>query len=393
MPEIRPTKETSPERRMSQCENQKLACPELTAMQLDASNTETDLLVYRDGVHPFFGLGVIAVTTGIALATLTSLVSQWPDGQSGYIAGLILCAFFFAMGLQMMVRRSLKLDRKRRVMTKSSTLLFIPISTKIIDTSPFNALKWKPRTSQDSIYYDICFSSASEAIVVFQDTTMLAAKNHTREIAEFFRLDQIHWDADLLTIPNASRTLRNLHFASGRKPWVMHSCNASRLEYTQRFEGFLIFAAYVMGFMGLFALIALVLGIQVKGLTNAPGIGISIGLLFLSVAIVFIFGKRGITFDSTNRTVSIWWGLGQPLWSRRFDLSQISKVAIEISVQEVAGTPCRLSEVILSGPNMRLVIFRAIYEDETASFAPMIADHLNISFENSTRPTSSVAKS
>ncbi|GEM_PF-2284178 len=61
---------------MSQFENQKVACPELTAMQLDASNTETDLLVYRDGLHSFFGLGVIAVSTGIALATLTSLISQ-----------------------------------------------------------------------------------------------------------------------------------------------------------------------------------------------------------------------------------------------------------------------------------------------------------------------------
>ena len=281
-------------------------------------------------------------------------------------------------------------DKKRLVITKSSTLLFIPISTQIIDTSPFNALKWKPRTSHDSINYDICFSSASEAIVVFQDTTMLAAKNHTREIAEFFRLDQIHWDANLLITPDSSRTSRNLHFALGRKPWVVRSCNASRLEYTQRFDSSLIFAAYVMGFIGLFALIALVLSIQVNGLANAPGIGISIFLLFLSVAIVFLFGKRGITFDSTNRTVSIWWGLGQPLWSRRFDLRQISKVAIENSVQEVAGAPCRLNEVILSGPNMRLVIFRAMYEDETASFAPMIAEHLSISFENSTRPTSSV---
>jgi len=375
---------------MSQFENQKVDCPELTAMQLDASNTETDLLVYRDGLHSFFGLGVIAVSTGIALATLTSLISQWPDEQSGYIAGLTLCGFFFAMGLQMMVRRSLKLDRKRLVITKSSTLLFIPISTQIIDTSPFNALKWKPRTSHDSIYYDICFSSASEAIVVFQDTTMLAAKNHTREIAEFFRLDQIHWDANLLITPDSSRTSRNLHFALGRKSWVVHSCNASRLEYTQRFEGSLISAAYVMGFIGIIALIAPILGIQGNGLPNAPGIWILIVLLFLTLAIVFLFGKRGITFDSTNRTVSIWWGLGQPLWSRRFDLRQISKISIENSVQEVAGAPCRLNEVILSGPNMRLVIFRAMYEDETASFAPMIAEHLSISFENSTRPTSSV---
>ena len=102
-----------------------------------------------------------------------------------------------------------------------------------------------------------------------------------------------------------------------------------------------------------------------------------VGGVFATVGAVLLFGRQGMTIDKNAWSVTFWWGLLRPMWSRHHDLSRFTSLVLQPEAEVSQDGPRVSWRVSLSGEDVeKLTVFRSPDADEARTFAQQVADFL-----------------
>src|SRR5262245_44438275 len=313
-----------------------------------------DVLIYRRGGTLALLIGLTLAGAGVALF-VGSVINPWFWGFLLY-PGAILCLILVSLGVHAMVRRSVTFDRSLGQATVSWRWLLREKSDTYA-LAAFDRVGWSHRHDHPPTYHICLHGPNAAALELFWCSSMEDARRLTNEIAAFLAIPAEHWDEALLhTAPSGHGPYEAPWFDRliGRQP--MHRVpagSAKQLRYCQSFE------AILTGFSWFFLAVGLVfLGVA---LTAGPQLGpeylvfLAIGSIFPLLALFFLTGRRGITFDKESHNVIIWRGLLTPMLRQVRDLSAFRAVAVKRGVKTAGGYPVVRTSVLLTGDKALIV--------------------------------------
>jgi hypothetical protein len=106
-----------------------------------------------------------------------------------------------------------------------------------------------------------------------------------------------------------------------------------------------------------------------------------IGMMCVTVGVVFTFGRRWTTFDRTQRTVVQEWGLLVPFRQRRFSLDDYAAITIDLDRGD-ADTVDTFPVGLRSSNGGRLRIGRGMTSAESRACAKAVAEHVGLRIED-----------
>ncbi|MCY3023734.1 MAG: hypothetical protein NTW87_32540 [Planctomycetota bacterium] len=111
------------------------------------------------------------------------------------------------------------------------------------------------------------------------------------------------------------------------------------------------------------------------------------GLVFACVGAVFVFGRSGFIFDRGAKTVTRWYGLLFPMWTKVYEWRQFTEVTITRETRRSKNSTYTVYPVRLTGTGDKLDISEPRDEGEARKLAEEIAKFMDLGVTDSSGGT------
>ncbi|HMO15163.1 MAG TPA: hypothetical protein PKD64_03910 [Pirellulaceae bacterium] len=351
-------------------------------MKQDSCASNDNHLVFSERTS--FGLGTACTIFGLfAWAVVVfQLVRDGPNSlwvMAWGLLGLVL----LSIGTGLLTSKKVIVDRQLRSLVLLKQFLFWQ-SKKQHALDSFHSVSWKPVYEDDQCRYVIELVAPANTIVVSQVVNLEDARGLTRAIGEFLSIQQEHWDTSALggdaqhgVVTN--RSYKRLMALAGHRPMKCSYKSNHKLVYSQGFDWLLILFGMLAGPLGILFLLVPWLGIEVNGMEDTPWAAVLIGGLFLALSLVFVFGRRGLTFDKMQGTSSNWWGLPAPIWVKRHSLAGAAALGWDWQVVDSGTGPHAVGRIYLvDATGKRSALFSSKDLEQIESLAHDVANFLGL---------------
>jgi hypothetical protein len=355
-------------------------------MKRCAGETDEHRLVYRERFRWYIGIPLLILGLGLLAGNGKDLARHWTDWD-GLLFGLILGAILVKGGTLLIASRRLVFDKAEQHLVDTRRFLFFTRLERWI-LSDFDAVAWERHENSDgdstTIAFPVLLRTGHHELELHKASRADDARSLTREIGEFLGIAQSHGDAEARD--RSSPTARELRRAqaSVARLGIYSSISTkvtgagSRLVIRKTMPGnsrtFWRFFGVVAVFMGASFVLSTFTGGTFNGRKDAFWEPLAIGASLLIGGVVILLGRRGITIDKQEQIVRFWWGLPDPVWSRRHDLSRFSKVGFDESLLQSALI---FGRAVLKGESLPdLVLHRSKDLEVTRSLAASVAQFL-----------------